>query len=62
MSTYCLLVGKFKKHYLYENKKYEKSESNFFHLEKKVPKIFTNPPDNLTKKNHKNTCIFLAIM
>ena len=34
----------------------------FFILRKKVPKIFTNPPNNLIKKNHKNSCIFLAIM
>lgn len=50
MSTYCPLIQKSKKHYFQKNKKHKKSESNFFHLDKKSSQKIQQPPKQPIKK------------
>ena len=60
MSIYCLLAKNPKKHFFIKIRNIKNLNRIFFMSTKNVPKIFTNAPNNLSKKNHKKLLHFVG--
>lgn len=60
MSTYCPLIQNPRNIIFRKIRNTKNLNQTFFISAEKVPKIFSNPPNNLSKKNHKKLLHFLG--